>query len=111
MNTLQITGIYGDFMKLHDYFDFGNPIFQWIILAIVIFILFALIKDLIKPLPIINAEIYFKSNSKAVLSGNFEVWPDDRYRHLESGAIVYKADILYIKNMKYIQSTVENKTL
>ena len=108
MNTLQITGIYGDLMKLHDYFDFSNPIFLCIILAIVIFILFALITDLMKPLHIINAEIYFKSNSKAVLSGDFEVWPDDRYRHLESGAIVCKTDILYIKN---IQSTVEKKTL
>lgn len=110
MTILQITTSSDNAMRqLHEWFDFGNPIFQLIILAIVLLNFWALGKNMMKPYPIINAEIYFKNNSKVILSGDFEVWAHDRYKHLESGAIIYKSDILFIKNKKYIKTTVKEK--
>lgn len=47
-----------------------------------------------------NGEVVFKENSKANLSGDFEVLSTGyKYKHIETGAIFFQEDVLYIKNL------------
>lgn len=58
-----------------------------------------------KPI-LINAEIVFRENSKAELKGDFEVLQEEFYTHVETGAMFFEKDILYIKNKKVIKKTI-----
>lgn len=79
-----------------------NPIFIYCYFALLLLACFSIVARA-SNCRLINAEIVFKENSKAELSGDFEVSPQGYYTHLETRAMFYERDILYIKNEKSVK--------
>lgn len=80
-----------------------NKIVQYCLIVYAgVYLLWLLFSHLTEPYPIISAEIVFRDNSKAELTGEFEVFPNGKFKHLETGAIFHKKDILYKKHVKKV---------